>query len=243
MIASKNYLTPIELRHPSVTNSPPMRFRLGSPGVVSIPLLLCALTACARAEGPLNPNNFTAPIKVACVGDSITQGIGASPGHSYPDQLQALLGSKWVIKNYGVSGRTLLRKGDLPWWNEQAFKDAHSLNPDAVVIMLGTNDTRPPNWVHEDEFYGDYKDLIESFKVLPSKPHIWILRPPPIPDNEKKLQVLRSLIDKLAGDENVGEIDVYGALVSKPELFADHVHPNDTGAGILAQTVAHAIGR
>jgi lysophospholipase L1-like esterase len=226
-----------------VTNSFPVGFRPGSLRLVSILLLVFALTSSLHASGPLNPSDFSGPIKVACVGDSITQGIGATVGHSYPDQLQALLGSKWVIKNYGVSGRTLLRKGDLPWWYEQAFKDAHSLNPDAVVIMLGTNDTLPQNWVHEAEFYGDYKDLIESFKSLPSKPHIWIMRPPPIPENEKNLEVLRSLIDKLAGDENVGEIDVYGALVSKPELFADHVHPNDTGAGILAQTVAHAISR
>jgi lysophospholipase L1-like esterase len=217
--------------------------------LLTLPVVALALAACSRSNGPLDPNDYPGPIKVACVGDSITQGAGASGGHSYPDQLQALLGSKWIIKNYGVGGRTLLRKGDAPWWNEQAFKDAHSLAPDAVVIMLGTNDTKPQNWVHEDEFYGDYKDLIESFKALPSKPHIWIMRPCPVPDpgnygiNEKNLDVLLPLVDKLAADENVGEIDIYGALVKTPELFPDRVHPNDAGAGVMAQTVAHAIAK
>jgi lysophospholipase L1-like esterase len=217
--------------------------------LLAVSLAALALAVYARAEDPLDPATFSAPIKVACVGDSITQGYNDTPGHSYPDQLQALLGTKWVIKNYGVGGRTLLRKGDAPWWNEQAFKDAHALNPDVVVIMLGTNDGKPQNWVHEDEFYGDYKDLIETFKALPSKPHIWIMRPPPVVDPGgygiigKNVDTLLPLIDKLATDENVGEIDIHGALLPKPELIPDRVHPNDAGAAIMAQAVAHAIAK
>jgi lysophospholipase L1-like esterase len=227
-----------------VTNPSSGRFLL-----TSIAFFIVTLVASARAADPLDPNNFTAPIKVACVGDSITFGYNDSPGHSYPEQLQALLGSKWIIKNYGVGGRTLLRKGDAPWWNEQFFKDSHALNPDAVVIMLGTNDGKPQNWVHEDEFYGDYKDLIESFKALPSKPHIWIMRPPPVIDPGgygiigKNVDALLPVIDKLAADENVGEIDIHGALMPKPDLIPDRVHPNDAGAAIIAQTVAHAIAK
>jgi lysophospholipase L1-like esterase len=232
-----------------VINSPAAPHRLRSLLSIAFAVLAGTLVACSRASAPLNPADFSGPIKVACVGDSITYGYGDSPGHSYPDQLQALLGSKWEIKNYGVNGRTLLRKGDAPWWKEQAFKDAHSLNPDVVVIMLGTNDTKPRNWVHEGEFYGDYKDLIESFKALPSKPRIWIMRPCPVPApgnygiNEKNLDVLLPLIDKLAAEENVGEIDIYGALKDHPELFPDHVHPNDAGAALMAQTVAHALAK
>jgi lysophospholipase L1-like esterase len=213
----------------------------------SMAVLLAGFTALARGATPLDPANFSAPIKVACVGDSIAQGAGASPGHAYPDQLQALLGPKWMVKNFGVSGRTLLRKGDYPWSNEQAFKDAHALNPDVVVIMLGTNDTKPGNWAHRADYYGDYKDLIESFKVLPSKPHIWIVRPPPVPEpgnygiNETNMKVLLRKIDRLAKNEDVGEIDVHGALLSKPTLFPDRVHPNDAGAAVLAQTVASAL--
>lgn len=64
-----------------------------------------------------------APVKVAFVGDSITEGAGlGSPGtESYPAKLQRLLGSGYTVGNYGVSGRTLLRKGDFPYWKELAY--------------------------------------------------------------------------------------------------------------------------
>jgi lysophospholipase L1-like esterase len=217
---------------------------------LTLALLVAIFAGRSRAqEGPLDAATYPGPVKLACVGDSITQGFSDGPGRAYPDQLQSLLGPKWVVKNFGVSGRTLLRKGDFPWWNEQAFKDAHAFNPDAVVIMLGTNDTKPQNFVHQHDFYGDYKDLIESFKALPNKPSIWIVRPCPVPDpgnygiNEANLQFYLPLIDKLAADENVGEIDVHAAMDGKPELFPDHVHPNDAGALLLAQTVQHAISK
>lgn len=200
-----------------------------------------ALAACSKSgHGPVDPANYDHPVKVACVGDSITAG-------PYPGQLQKVLGDKWEVKNYGVGGRTLLKKGDAPWWNEQAYKDAHAFNPDVVVIMLGTNDTKPQNFAHADDFYGDYKELIETFKALPSKPHIWIMRPCPVPDpgnygiNEKNLDVYLPQIDKLAAEENVGEIDIHAALEGKPELLPDHVHPNEAGSEIMAETVAHAI--
>jgi len=61
------------------------------------------------------------PIKIACVGDSITQGAGAKSGQSYPAQLQALLGDGYKVGNFGVSGRTLLKKGDFPYWKEKKY--------------------------------------------------------------------------------------------------------------------------
>ena len=136
-------------------------------------LVLTSIVASAAPPAPIDPANYTAPIRVACVGDSITQGAGADPGKSYPSQLQSILGDKWQVKNFGVSGRTLLKKGDAPYWNEEAFKDAQDFKPDAVIIMLGTNDTKPPNWVHIDKFYSDYKDAI-AFVILVA---ILIVRP------------------------------------------------------------------
>jgi lysophospholipase L1-like esterase len=54
------------------------------------------------------------PIKIACIGDSITAGHGASnASFAYPSQLQQLLGSDYEVKNYGHSGRTMLKKGDI----------------------------------------------------------------------------------------------------------------------------------
>ena len=96
--------------------------------------------------------------KIACVGDSITQGVGAKAGMSWPDQLGKMLGEKWEVKNFGVSGTTLLNNGDSPYQRTGAFKNAKDFNPDGVVIILGTNDTKPQNWKNKKNFEDDYKD-------------------------------------------------------------------------------------
>jgi len=189
---------------------------------------------------PIKPADFKEPIKVACVGDSITKGAGAGPGKAYPSQLQALLGDKWKVGNFGVSGRTLLKKGDHPYWSEKAYQDALAMVPDVVIIMLGTNDTKPQNWKFESEFVADYTELVKSFQALPSKPRVYVCRPCPVPEpgnfgiNEKNLQEWIKRIDAMAKDMNLGVIDMHKALEDKPKLLPDRVHPNAEGAGEMA---------
>ncbi|MCW1883517.1 GDSL-type esterase/lipase family protein [Luteolibacter flavescens] len=197
----------------------------------------------AAAPKPIDPADYKEPVKVACVGDSITQGSGiADPArNSYPGQLQSLLGDKWKVGNYGVSGRTLLKKGDFPYWNEKAYKDALGFSPDVVIIMLGTNDTKPQNWKHEAEFTADYTELVKSFQTLESKPRIYVCRPCPVPEpgnfgiNEKNNKEWIKRIDKMAKEMDLGIIDMHKALDDKPELLPDRVHPNLEGAGEMAK--------
>ena len=186
-------------------------------------------------------------IRVACIGDSITQGVGAREGMAYPAQLQSMFGAGWEVGNFGVSGRTLLRKGDFPWWNEKAYTDAQSFNPDIVVIMLGTNDTKPQNWKYVDEFYSDYSDLVDLFAGLPSTPKIYVCRPCPVPApgnwgiNEANVLAEIKMIDRLASEKGLGLIDMHAALEAHPELLPDRVHPNTEGARIMAATVFKAV--
>src|SRR5260221_6562390 len=132
------------------------------------------LCSCAAPLGGkyVNEANYPGQIRVACVGDSITYGAGITDRahNSYPAQLASMLGSKWTVQNFGVSGTNLLKQGDHPYWNEQAFKDALAFKPHAVVIKLGTNDSKPQNWAHKDDFVADYLALIRSFQELESKP-------------------------------------------------------------------------
>ncbi len=197
-------------------------------------------------DDPINPAAFKEPVRVACVGDSITQGVGAG-GRSYPNQLQALLGDKWKVGNFGVSGRTLLRKGDLPYWREQAFTNAQAFKPDVVIIMLGTNDTKPQNWKHNAEFFTDYKDLATTFRKLESKPRVFVCRPCPVPEpgnfgiTEKNVLLEIPLIDKLAKEEGLGVIDMHAALLATPAMLPDRVHPNADGAAAMAAAAFKAL--
>jgi lysophospholipase L1-like esterase len=187
------------------------------------------------------------PIKVACVGDSITQGAGAKSGQSYPAQLQALLGDGYKVGNFGVSGRTLLKKGDFPYWKEKKYQDALAMEPAIVVIMLGTNDTKPQNWKFEAEFDADYRELVKSFQSLKSKPKVFVCRPVPVPGNgnyginEENIQKEIPRVDALAKELGCVVIDMHAALEKFPELLPDRVHPNTAGAGEMAKAAAKAI--
>lgn len=206
-----------------------------------------AATAAPPDIQPVNPQAYPHPVRVACVGDSITAGAGTDPGMSYPSQLQALLGGQWEVKNFGVSGRTLLQKGDFPYWAEAAYRNAQAFKPDVVMIMLGTNDTKPQNWTHKEEFAADYKKLVKSFLDLDSKPRVIACRPVPVPEpgnygiNETNLKIEIQEIDALARELKIDVIDMHAPLESKPELLPDRVHPNTAGAGVMAATARQAL--
>ncbi|MBI1374531.1 MAG: sialate O-acetylesterase [Phycisphaera sp.] len=189
------------------------------------------------------------PTRVACVGDSITFGAGIKDRehNSYPAQLQAKLGDKWSVKNFGVNGATLLKHGDKPYWQQKAYKDALAFQPNIVVIKLGTNDSKPQNWKFKDEYVADYVELIESFRKLDSKPRVWVCYPVPaypgrwgITDKVMKEEVMPR-IDEVAKQTDAPIIDLYKALSDKKELFPDTVHPNAEGAGIMMEKIAETI--
>ena len=188
------------------------------------------------------------PIKIACVGDSITQGVGAKSGQSYPAQLQALLGDGYQVGNFGVSGRTLLKQGDFPYWKEKKYQAALAMEPAIVVIMLGTNDTKPQNWRFAAEFAGDYRELIAAFRALPSQPKIFLCQPmPAFPPGDWGISPeliagdLNRLVARLAAEEKCGLIDLHTPMLPHREFAPDTVHPTAPGAAVLARTVAAAL--
>ena len=105
-------------------------------------------------------------IRVACIGNSITDGHGIdmASAYGYPAELQKLLGDNYWVKNFGVSGRTMLNKGDEPYMNEVAWADAQAFKPDVVIIKLGTNDSKPQNWQYKAEFQQDLEQMITTLR-------------------------------------------------------------------------------
>jgi lysophospholipase L1-like esterase len=186
-------------------------------------------------------------IRVACVGDSITEGSGADQGMSYPSQLQQLLGEGWLVGNFGRSGCTLLKKGDFPYWKEPAYRNALGFVPDEVVIMLGTNDTKPQNWRYREEFLGDYLELVESFRILPARPRVHVCLPCPVFGEGNfditagHLSVYSDWIRELAARHSLELIDLHGILADKPHMIPDCVHPSTDGAGEMAKAVFAAL--
>ena len=132
--------------------------------------MLADLTAWLQKHKTVKPE----AVRVACIGNSITDGMGIDMASQlgYPAQLQQLLGSDYDVRNFGRSGRTMLQKGDHPYMIEQAWKDAKAFvgssqnqdanRPDIVIIKLGTNDSKPENWQYKAEFESDMQAMIDS---------------------------------------------------------------------------------
>ena len=209
---------------------------------------ICFLIYLASVNKYLQSENYPRT-RIACVGDSITYGSSISNRNrnSYPAQLEEMLGNQWSVRNLGVSGATLLQKGDKPYLKTLEFNLAHEFKPNIVVILLGTNDTKPENWKYKSNYIKDYIALINSFKKIDGNPNIWICYPLPVysKPGSTSARIIRNeiipMINKIATQTNVKTIDLYTPLSKKQHLFPDSVHPNAEGAKIIANEVFNAI--
>ena len=182
-------------------------------------------------------------IKVACVGDSITYGSGIKGRDSlaYPQQLQQLLGKKYIVQNFGVSGATMLKKGNKPYWIQPEYQKVLDFNPKIIILMLGTNDSKPINWdTYKDDFEKDYQQMISNFQRLKSNPVIYIGIPPPVIKDRWGISKeivegeISNIIKVIAKKNNLEVISFYKLLKDYPELFPDKIHPNADGAKRMA---------
>ena len=193
--------------------------------------------------------------RIACVGDSITYGatIRDKSHDSYPAQLGTMLGRKYSVKNFGASGYTLQESCDRPYTSHKRYKKSLDFIPDVVLIMLGTNDTKPYNWISTEAFQDDYRQLILSYQELPSRPDVILMTPASVfPENFNPAKPYKiragvageaaKAVRELAKELGLPFIDIHEVTASHPEFFLqDGVHPNELGAKAIARTVYEAL--
>lgn len=215
-------------------------------------VLTVSLGAFALERTPRTPKRSKTPIKVACVGNSITYGMTIDdPEHnSYPAQLQQMLGSAYEVGNFGKSGATLLRHGHRPYNEQEEYQRALKFAGDVVVIHLGINDTDPRNWPnHRDEFVSDYLQLIDSLRAVNPRAHFILARLSSIHAQHPRFDSgtrewhaqIQERIEEVARLSGAQLIDFNEPLLPFPNLIPDNIHPTREGATILAQTVYSAI--
>ena len=204
--------------------------------------IFCVLLVFMGSFNVLNAQNKV--LKIACVGNSITYGAGMAnrEKNAYPAQLQNLLGDNYDVQNFGVNGRTLLKKGDYPYWETEAYENALAFTPDIVYVKLGTNDSKLQNRVHLEEFESDYNDLISNFKEKNKDVRIVLLLPVPsfLKDTTSIWNpVIKDKIipktQKIGYSNNVEVIDLYHLFMGKSGLFPDKIHPSSLGATVIAK--------
>ena len=213
------------------------------------------LSLCAALAGAASAV-AAEPIVVACVGDSITYGHGASDrgSKSYPAQLQTLLGEGWDVRNFGHNARTALDEGKE--WNGQGgmgyrkspeFAKAKDAKPDVVLFMLGTNDSKPVNWDGKgDDVKRDYAKLVDDFLALAPAPVVVVGASPFVKKDSFSIREkivggeLAPWQRAFAAERGLPLVDAYEATKAAADssYIGDGVHPNDAGYGVIAAAFA-----
>jgi lysophospholipase L1-like esterase len=222
-------------------------------------ILACLLSATAAYA--------TAPIRVACLGDSITFGARVdAEREAYPVFLQQLLGSGYEVKNFGRSGATMWHGS--PNHAAQQLPAAVAFAPQVAIVMFGINDTRNEGvdyWDHFAEFEADAAAVLDTLLAAPSPPRILLglstanladmpdMKPERIAvltERQPRLDAVREKLRKIAAryaGRGVAAVDFNAATIGRHELYnPDGVHFNPAGYRYLAEvlkprveTIAH----
>ncbi|MCP4261403.1 MAG: hypothetical protein GY774_28460 [Planctomycetes bacterium] len=210
-------------------------------------MLAMAIILTATLTGIVHAQTTTV---VACVGASQTAGWDLPTGHAYPAQMEEILQRQrsdwqWVVHNFGVSGNTVLRRGDKPYSTTRAL----ALKPDIVIFHFGGNATRNPNrHLIDRDFVQDYGEMINAFAQLDPVPKMWICLPtafhstaftasPDLMDNK-----VNPYIHDVAAIAGLPIIDLFSVFKDAPELYqADGVHLASEGAALMADIIAATI--
>lgn len=202
--------------------------------------------------------------KVLILGDSITEGVGASSyDKSYVPVFEKLSGAN--VKNYGVSGTRIARqtvKYEIEQFDRDFLERVEEMDSDADIIVVfgGTNDFGHGdakigdfNSRSEYTFYGAMHCLCE--KLLCKYPNSEIIFMTPLHREFEEAELKEgeisdkiplsgyvSIIKEVAGYYGLPVLDLYNISgiqpkveIIKREYMPDGLHPSDKGARRIAE--------
>ena len=214
--------------------------------IVVLLLLGGGLRAAAAAE----PGCASAAcINLVLDGDSISAGVGASPGHTADRQMAAALGEAVRLQNVAAGGRPVSECLQLyPVLVAPLFVPAAGSN--VIVFHAGDNDiARGRNAAQTYAAFTAYVAAAhqQGWKIVVSTE---LRRPDFPPPQEAELE---SYNDRLrrndAGADAVVDLDAEPRMAdlsyrADPEVFTpDRIHPSDGGYAVLAGLLAPAVRR
>ncbi|MAW59760.1 MAG: hypothetical protein CMJ94_02870 [Planctomycetes bacterium] len=240
-----------------------------------LPALLAASTLLSPGSAPVWQDFDAAPAaeaapaqriwRIACLGDSIT--AGATLAHprrlGFPEQLSARLNAEvqWEqhrVLNCGVGGATLLRQGDRPIHQTEAYQRAMESGFDHLVVLLGTHDTVQEgrgNWAKANAWEDDLQTLVNEARRARPQATVWLMGPPPMfPDqaglSEARRQNLEARAPRIAvlqqrtrafaeATAGVEYLSLEGVL--RRGQTTDGVHPNPFGQEAIAAHVQRSL--
>ena len=194
-------------------------------------------------------------LKINFIGDSITEGVGASSYETcYVSRFAAMTGA--ICRNYGISGTRIARRKvpyEIPEFDRD-FNSRYQLmdeDADVIVVFGGTND-----YGHGDAPIGEMSDrTVWTFYgalhclytgILERWPESTIVIMTPLHREWEDLDTphLQPFVDairEVAEFYSLPVLDLWAASglqprvpIIKEKYFADHVHPADAGHQVIA---------
>ena len=192
------------------------------------------------------------PLRIACVGASVTFGRGLPNRREqcYPAVLQRLLDTRFgagatQVRNFGYSGATASRGSNEPYWDTPSFTSATRFAPHFVQMMLGTNDAQFANAAARQTLAGDLSDLVEHFRAAGTQ--VLVADPPPVfpPVSEIDFDALRDevrpTVRRTTAEIGAPLVDFYSPLVGSGADFPDGLHPTAEASERIAEIAYGAL--
>ena len=191
-------------------------------------------------------------LTIACLGDSITCGIGTKEREkeSYPAVLESLFGDRADVLNLGWPNAMASEGRDYSYDTLPVYDTFLLVKADLYLIMLGTNDSIEGIWDPEAYRLGMEKYIRECRNKNPEA-RICILTP--LMAYEKGGEVLagiqpaviegeiRPILKELSRELGTGLADCFSLSEDmKAELY-DGVHPGAEGYAMLAEFIYQEI--
>ena len=188
------------------------------------------------------------PVRIACIGDSITGVYYHSGGmRAYPEMLQIALQkihpqAQVTVRNAGISGETTAR-GLL-----RLERDVLAHKPHLVTIMFGMNDlVRTP----VADFQNNLREIIRRCRAIDAE--VILCTQNSVVENPKwppaKVAEFTQAIRDIAKAESLPVADCFAAVEAIHAkdalewnlLLSDSIHPNMAGHKLFAETIAQTI--
>lgn len=207
---------------------------------------------------------YDEPLRIACIGDSITQGsravidgvenfeIGSYPAQLYKKMFD--LGEDVIVANYGCGATKVMEYSGLGYTEGLAYTlSMEETDPDYVIIGLGTNDAASTTYTYgmQDRFFEEYKAFVGGYEALDSTSMVFgtsaiyrVSTDVPAVANVRGLQEMA--FAELEGEnKDVTYIDLYALTLDEALagqlLSGDNLHPHVAGYGIYANNIYDAI--
>lgn len=187
-------------------------------------LVLAGLVALVVAVRLLTPERVTnsepTGTTIICFGDSLTAGVGAEAGASYPAQLERRIGRP-VVKA-GVSGDTTgsaLARLD---------RDVLAHDPRLVLITLGGNDLM--QGVPPEEALANLERIVDG---IHRRGALVVVGGVSLPLVDRGYGEVYEELRERTGCLVIG--NVLDDIIGRPALMSDRIHPNGKGYAVMAE--------